>query len=139
MRLERRRKSFGAFWALTLLVSALPPAHTFAEEYFLFTSFRDNGQDGLHLALSTNGYQWQALKGDRSFLRSELGAGLIRDPCIAQGPDGTFHLVWTSGWTTESGKVIGYSFSKDLLNWSKPKAISLMENEPGTRNIWAPE
>jgi beta-xylosidase len=58
---------------------------------------------------------------------------------VAQGPDGTFHLVWTSGWTTESGKVVGYSNSKDLLNCSKPKPISLMENEPRTRNIWAPE
>src|SRR6185369_10740295 len=49
------------------------------------------------------------------------------------------HLVWTSGWTTESGKVIGYSDSKDLIHWSKQKAVPLMDNEPLTRNIWAPE
>src|SRR5262249_32312601 len=131
-------KSLRAFWTLTLL-GVLTHVSAFAAEFFLFTSFRDNGEDGLHLALSTNGYHWQALKGDRSFLHSELGAGLIRDPCVAQRPDGTFHLVWTSGWTTESGKVIGYSYSKDLLNWSRPKPISLMQNEPLTRNIWAPE
>jgi hypothetical protein len=29
---------------------------------YLFTSFRGNGEDGLHLALSTNGYTWTALK-----------------------------------------------------------------------------
>jgi hypothetical protein len=139
MRLGHRRKSLSAFWALTMLVGVLAHSSTIAEDYFLLTSFRGNGEDGLHLALSTNGYHWQALKGDRSFLRSELGAGLIRDPCVAQGPDGTFHLVWTSGWTTESGKVIGYSNSRDLLNWSKPRPISFMENEPRARNIWAPE
>jgi hypothetical protein len=110
-----------------------------AEEYFLFTSFRDNGEDGLHLSLSTNGYFWQALKGDQSFLRSDIGAKLVRDPCLAQGPDARFHLVWTSGWTAEKGKVIGYASSKDLIDWSTPKSISLMENEPKTRNIWAPE
>ena len=125
--------------ALRAVVAASLSNAAFAGDYFVFTSFRDNGEDGLHLALSTNGYQWRALMGDRSFLRSEVGARLIRDPCLAQGPDGLFQLVWTSGWTTEKGKVIGYASSRDLVNWSKPKAILLMENEPGARNIWAPE
>jgi beta-xylosidase len=112
---------------------------TRAEEYFLFTSFRGNGEDGLHLAISTNGYRWEALKHDSSFLKAVLGARIMRDPCLAQGPDGMFHLVWTSGWTTETGKIIGYARSKDLVHWSEQKAIPLMENEPAARNIWAPE
>src|SRR5215831_11556575 len=110
-----------------------------ADEYYLFTSFRGNGEDGLHLLLSTNGYQWQALKNDSSFLKPEVGGRLMRDPCLAIGPDGTFHMVWTSGWTTEKGKVIGYAESKDFQHWSQQRAIELMQNEPGTRNIWAPE
>jgi hypothetical protein len=110
-----------------------------AEDFFLFTSFRGNGEDGLHLALSTNGYHWEALRNNRSFLQPEVGAKLIRDPCLAEGPDGTFHLVWTSGWTSEKGKIIGYASSKDLVHWSGQRAIALMENEPATRNIWAPE
>lgn len=111
-----------------------------AGEYFLFTSFRGNGEDGLHLAISTNGYRWQAVNGDRSFLKPEVGASrIMRDPCLAEGPDGTFHLVWTSGWTAEKGKVIGYAHSKDLIGWSAQRAITVMEDEPGTRNIWAPE
>jgi beta-xylosidase len=110
-----------------------------AQDYYLFTSFRGNGEDGLHLMLSTNGYQWQALKNDRSFLKPEIGGKLMRDPCVAIGPDGIFHMVWTSGWNTEKGKVIGYAESKDLQHWSEQRAIELMQNEPGTRNIWAPE
>ncbi len=111
-----------------------------AEEYFLFTSFRGNGEDGLHLALSTNGYHWRALNHDRSFLKPEVGAyRIMRDPCLAEGPDGTFHLVWTCGWAADKGKLIGYAHSKDLLAWSEQQAIPLMENEPNTRNIWAPE
>ncbi len=110
-----------------------------AEEYFLFTSFRGNGEDGLHLALSTNGYFWHALKGDASFLKPEIGAKLLRDPCLAVGPDGLFHMVWTSGWTAETGKVFGYADSKDLLHWSAQRAVTVMENEPRARNIWAPE
>jgi beta-xylosidase len=111
-----------------------------AEDYFVFTSFRGNGEDGLHLAWSMNGYQRQALSGDRSFLKPQVGAHkIMRDPCLAQGPDGTFHLVWTSGWTAEQGKIIGYAHSKDLIAWSDQQAIPIMESEPNTRNIWAPE
>lgn len=111
-----------------------------AADFFIFTSFRGNGEDGLYLALSTNGYRWRALKGDRPFLKPEkMGGGLMRDPCLAQGPDGTFHMVWSSGWTTDKGRVIGYANSKDLIHWSPQRAIRLMENEPAVRNLWAPE
>ncbi len=110
-----------------------------AADHFLFTSFRGNGEDGLHLAASTNGYDWEALGGDRAFLRPEIGGKLMRDPCLAQGPDGVFRLVWTTGWTAESGKVFGYASSRDLLHWSPQRAVEVMQDEPTTRNIWAPE
>lgn len=122
-----------------LLIAALLPLASFAGEYYLFTSFRGNGEDGLHLALSTNGYSWKALNDDRPFLRPQVGGRLMRDPCLAEEPDGVFHLVWTSGWTAERGKIFGYASSKDLLTWSEQRAISVMENEPRARNIWAPE
>src|SRR5262245_36056915 len=124
---------------LTILIVLFAWQSGYSQDYFLFTSFRGNGEDGLRLMLSTNGYHWQALKNDSSFLKPEIGAKLMRDPCVAIGPDGLFHMVWTSGWTTEKGKVIGYSESKDLKHWSQQRAIELMQNEPGTRNIWAPE
>jgi beta-xylosidase len=79
------------------------------------------------------------LKDDHSFLKPEVGARIMRDPCLARGPDGTFHMVWTCGWTAENGRGIGYARSTDLVHWSGQKAIRLMENEPATRNIWAPE
>jgi len=126
-------------WPLFLLATALAQWTGLAGECFLFTSFRGNGEDGLHLAISTNGYRWRALRNDHSFLKPEVGARIMRDPCLAQGPDGTFHMVWTSGWTAEKGKVIGYARSKDLVHWSEQRAIPVMENEPATRNIWAPE
>ncbi|HYG34784.1 MAG TPA: glycoside hydrolase family 43 protein, partial [Clostridia bacterium] len=139
MRTKTCERSFRSVCGLLLLALFLAQKTGLAEEYFLFTSFRGNGEDGLHLALSTNGYQWRPLKGDRSFLKPELGGKLMRDPCLAAGPDGAYHLVWTCGWTTEKGRIIGYAHSKDLVTWSEQRAISLMDNEPTTRNIWAPE
>ena len=134
------RHSPTCVWPVLVVAIARLVTTSHAADYFLLTSFRGNGEDGLHLALSTDGYHWQALKEDCSFLKPEGGGyKLMRDPCLAQGPDGIFHLVWTSGWTAEKGKVIGYARSRDLVHWSEQKAIPIMENEPATRNIWAPE
>jgi len=61
----------------------------------------------------------------------------MRDPCLAQGPDGTFHLVWTVGW--RDARVFGYASSRDLLRWSEQKAVPVMEDAPDAVNVWAPE
>lgn len=103
---------------------------------YIFSSFRGNGEDGLHLAYSHDGLEWAALKNDQSFLKPEVGTRLMRDPCICQGPDGMFHMVWTSGWWD---KGIGIAHSRDLINWTGQKWIGVMEQEPTARNCWAPE
>ena len=104
---------------------------------YLFSYFKGNGEDGLHLAYSQDGYNWKALKGDSSFLKPVISKDkLMRDPCIIKGADGFFHMVWTVSWTE---KGIGYANSKDLIHWSEQKYIPVMEHESGTRNTWAPE
>lgn len=102
----------------------------------IFTSFRGNGEDGLHLAWSRDGYVWTPLNGDKPLLRPEVGGRLMRDPAIIQGPDGMFHMVWTTAWNKFG---IGYASSKDLIHWSPQKLLNVMSNEPQTRNVWAPE
>ncbi len=108
-------------------------------EYFLFTSFRGNGESGLHLLLSTNGYHWITLNDDKPFLKPEIGYKLLRDPCIAQGPDGVFHLVWTTGWRADRGRSIGYAKSTNLIHWEGQRAIYLMQEYDEVLNLWAPE
>lgn len=107
------------------------------KDIYMFSYFKGNGEDGLHLAFSEDGYKWEALKNDTSFLTPEVGKDkLMRDPCIIKGGDGLYHMVWTVSWTD---KGIGYASSKDLINWSKQEFIPVMEHEKGTRNTWAPE
>ena len=104
---------------------------------YLFSYFKGNSSDGLHLAYSYDGLIWTALKNDSSFLKPEVGKDkLMRDPSIVRDEEGTFHLVWTSGWWDQG---IGYASSKDLVNWSEQKNIPVMEKFEGTRNAWAPE
>ncbi|WP_304197587.1 prolyl oligopeptidase family serine peptidase [Flavobacterium alvei] len=104
---------------------------------YVFTYFKGNGEDGLHLAYSEDGYKWETLKKDASFLTPEVGKDkLMRDPCVIKGGDGLYHMVWTVSWTD---KGIGYASSKDLIHWSKQEFLPVMEYEKKTRNTWAPE
>ncbi|MFT4018666.1 MAG: glycosyl hydrolase, partial [Agriterribacter sp.] len=65
----------------------------------MFSYFKGNGEDGLHLAYSRDGYSFTALNNDQSFLKPELSKDkLMRDPCIIRGADGLFHMVWTVSW-----------------------------------------
>ncbi len=104
---------------------------------YLFAYFKGNGEDGLHLAWSRDALKWQALNDDKSYLTPTVGSQkLMRDPHILQGPEGTFHMVWTTGW---EGRDIGIAHSKVLINWSEQKAIPVMAGEPTAMNCWAPE
>lgn len=103
----------------------------------LYSYFTGNGEDGLHLAYSRDGYEWKALNGGKSILKPTAGGDkLMRDPCIIRGGDGKFHMVWTVSWNE---KGIGYAHSEDLLHWSKQQFLPVMEDEEETLNSWAPE
>lgn len=107
------------------------------DSVFIFSYFKNNGKDGLHLAYSNDGFNWTALKNDQSFLQPVLSKdSLMRDPCIIRGADGLFHMVWTVSWN-ERG--IGYASSADLVHWSKQQFIPVMMHEDSARNCWAPE
>lgn len=103
---------------------------------YLFTSFRGNGEDGLRFLYSFDGYQWLSTPG--TFLKPNVGPSkLMRDPSLARGPDGTWHLVWTTGWQGDQG--FGHASSKDLVHWSPQQFVPIMEHEPTIVNVWAPE
>lgn len=107
------------------------------EQFYLFSYFTDNGQDGLHLAYSKDGLNWEALNNGKPIVAPTVGQDkLMRDPFILQGKDGIFHMVWTSSW---KDRQIGYASSGNLVNWSVQKAIPVMANEPTAKNCWAPE
>jgi len=128
---------------LTVILTTVKPSsgkdyHEDANEakVFLFTYFIGNGEDGLHLAWSEDGANWQPLGNGRSFLRPQVGSRLMRDPCLILGPDGVFHMVRTTGW---QDRGVGLAHSKDLLEWSEQQYVPLMEDMAGARNCWAPE
>ena len=125
-----------------LVLAILPVSASSSQELpetcYLFTYFYHHlADDGLHMAWSRDGFVWDILNGDKSYLRPAVGESkLMRDPCLYRGPDGIFRLVWTTSW---KGKTVGYSCSQDLIHWSEQKAIAVMADEPQAQNCWAPE
>lgn len=130
----------GHLWGLgivsLLLFSWVCSAGVPEKPAYLFSYFTGNGQDGLHLACSLDGLEWKALNNEKSLLTPAVGGKLMRDPCVLRGPDGTFHMVWTTGWWD---KGLGYANSKDMIHWSPQKYIPVMEHESTAKNCWAPE
>lgn len=125
------RRALFILLALCALVSCAQE-----KEAYLFTSFHEPATDGLRMLYSSDGYHWTDF--NYIFLTPNAGdSKLMRDPSITQGPDGTYHLVWTSGWRGDQG--FGYASSKDLIHWSEQQFINVMVHEPSTVNVWAPE
>jgi hypothetical protein len=102
---------------------------------YLFSTFREPATAGLRLAYSYDGYHWKDF--DTTFLKPTVDSNVMRDPSIVQGPDGTYHLVFTSAW--KGSKTFGYASSKNLIHWSDERSINVMQSEPTTVNVWAPE
>jgi beta-xylosidase len=142
-RLNKRNENMFLKWILsTIIVCVVTFSCVFAGENpiisskYVFSYFKGNGEDGLHLAWSDDGLKWNVLNEDHSLLKPEVGGKLMRDPCICKGPDGIFHIVWTSGWWD---KGIGIAHSPDLINWSEQQWLGVMTYEPNAMNCWAPE
>ena len=122
---------------------AAPPLPADRDRVFLFSYFKDGerkdgrkiaGGAGLYLAWSADGFEFHPV-GKGHVWRPALSP-MMRDPFIARGPDGVFHMVWTTGWNEKS---IGHAVSDDLIHWRDEALIPVMANEPTAINTWAPE
>ena len=124
-----KRKLLFFVWAWCLALSLE------AKDIYVSTSFHEPATEGLRFIYSYDGIKWDSIQG--VFLRPEVGVQkVLRDPSVVKGPDGTFHLVWTSSWRGDRG--FGYASSKDLIHWTPQRFISTGMEE-STVNTWAPE
>ncbi|MDN3669357.1 glycoside hydrolase family 43 protein [Echinicola jeungdonensis] len=128
-------KNIGLMAFLALVITVLSACQS-EKEYYIFTSFREPADEGLYLAYSEDGYNWKDLGGP--YLPPVVGESkIMRDPSVVKGPDGTYHMVWTTDW--RGGNGFGYASTKDFINWSEQQFIPVMDHEPDVVNVWAPE
>lgn len=123
---------------LMALIMLAPIIARADDDLYLFAYFHNKEIDGLRLAWSNDGMNWKALNDGKPVFNPKDSTTnmILRDPSITMGPDGTFHLVFTSMGHSRS---IGYASSKDLRNWTFPRKIPVMDYEPTALNAWAPE
>ncbi len=105
-------------------------------DVFLFAYFKEPAKSGVFYATSPDGYRWTPINGGQPVTKPDHPDELMRDPYIARGPDGVFHMVWTWEWRTLR---IGHATSADLKSWSAHQEIPVMRDVAGARNVWAPE
>ena len=103
---------------------------------YIFAYFRTTGETGVYLAHSTDAITWREINGGRPVLIPRVGGRLARDPSLCRGPDGVYHMVWTSSW---KDRGFGIAHSTNLLDWSEQRFVAVNEDEPKARNTWAPE
>lgn len=104
--------------------------------YFRSGPAQTHKDEKLHYAYSRDGLHWYELNQNQPVWESALGEGILRDPFIAKGPDGFWHMVFT---IRPKDINIGYARSKDLIHWTDEKALNVMEGVDNTQNCWAPE
>jgi hypothetical protein len=123
---------------ILLIVSGIAAAAKAQDTVYLLPYFRSNGETGVFLAASDDGLTFRDLNNGQAIFAPPMwpNGDLTRDPAIAIGPDGTFHMVWTTHWWV---KNIGHASSKDLKTWSEPQQIEVWPADAKVANSWAPE
>lgn len=104
------------------------------------------GHSGVYLAYSEDGYTFQNMNDGNAVLQTQGIPGFdadedqMRDPSVVYGPDGKFHMVWTSS-AVEVNRNIGYAWSYDLKTWNDVQLIEMWDaaSTPNIEHTWAPE
>ncbi|MDT0144577.1 glycoside hydrolase family 43 protein [Microbacterium sp. PRC9] len=121
---------------------------------YLFAHFRADGAtdvEKIHFSLSSGDtpLRWDPLWGGRPVLESHIGTRGVRDPAIARGSDGSFHIlatdlrtsagdrkIWDESRRQGSRSLIGWQ-SSDLVSWTAARSIEIAPSNAGM--AWAPE
>lgn len=101
--------------------------------YFTESPERLANAFALHLASSQDGRNWTPLNAGQPVLIPEIGERGMRDPFIFRKQDGTYIVVGTNMWNSES--IMCYD-SPDLIQFESGRLLLL--NSSGM-HAWAPE
>ncbi len=141
-----------AAMVFAFLAIMLPGCSSGNDDYsaYLFTYFVGNGpgEESIHYAVSTDGYNYIALNNNEAIIDSKdiSSSGGVRDPHILRAEDGkTFYMVITDLYVTDQGwnnYAMILMKSTDLINWEH-SIINIPETYPVTfgdvDRVWAPQ
>ena len=120
------------------------------EGAYLFCYFVGNEPDEqtIHLAVSTDGYNFAALNNNEAVIDQTKGTGCVRDPYIFAAKDENgrdcYYIVATDmdaglGWTSNHAVIFWKSY--DLVNWEDEFVLDIRDFEgwEGCNRAWAPQ
>lgn len=133
-----------------LTVKAKPQKKTY--DAYVYTYFRGNiygngESQHIHMAVSKDGFFWDALNKNEPILKATEGTKGVRDSFLIRSPHGDhFYLIGTDldanggdwgKYGNEGSKNICVWESDDLVNWSQERQIEIAPKGAGC--MWAPE
>ena len=117
---------------------------------YLFCYFVGNEVDEqtIHFAVSSDGYNFEALNNNEAVIDQTKGTGCVRDPYILKGKDENgkdcYFIIATDmnaldGWTSNHALITWRSY--DLINWTDETVIDIRDIEgfETTTRAWAPQ
>ena len=117
---------------------------------YLFCYFVGNevNEQTIHFAVSSDGYNFEALNSNEAVITQTKGTGCVRDPYILKGPDENgkdcYFIIATDmnaleGWTSNHALITWRSY--DLINWTDETVIDIRDIEgfETTTRAWAPQ
>lgn len=120
------------------------------EDAYLFCYFVGNEveEQRIHLAVSSDGYNFKALNGNEAVIEQTKGTGCVRDPYIFKAEDEEgrecYYIVATDmnaleGWTSNHAVIFWKSY--DLVNWEDEFVLDFRDFEgfEGCNRAWAPQ
>lgn len=116
-------------------------------------------EESLHYALSRDGRTFTALAGNTPVWQATVDGQSVplRDPFVARGLDGRYHLLATRavpaqrqpdgryhrigmGFAPHSGPAdLLHATSDDLITWQDVSIAPVLRDVPAAKNLWAPE
>ncbi len=133
-----------------LVIKAKPEEKEYSA--YVYTYFRGNiygngESQHIHMAVSEDGYFWDAVNKNEPVLKAEKGTGGARDSFLIRSPYGDkFYLIATdldanggdwAAYANKGSKAIRVWESTDLINWSEERLIDIAPSGAGC--MWAPE
>lgn len=127
---------------------AYPAVSMYGAYVFCYFVGNETEEQTIHLAVSSDGYNFEALNGNNAVIEQTQGTGCVRDPYIFKAVDSEgkdcYYIVATDmnaleGWT--SNHAIMFWKSYDLINWEDEYRVDFRDF-PGFENCnraWAPQ
>lgn len=125
-----KRLSLFALLALILLSPPVRAAEPDSAYLFAYSTQKNSGRNGLHLAWSIDRNQWHAIGPEHAYLTCDYGAWgaekRVVSPFLFRAPDGMWHLVWS---LNQREGTFAHAATTDLIAWKRQSYPVVIEGK----------